>query len=144
VTVTGVGTLEYNATLDNWVCLTDSSFQFASFDAMGRQLLMYHCLLVYDGDPWANFKPDVDEGPEFARLLTQMDDKNPKVREATTSRMARELYRFRSRIIEATDNPLLSSEVQARLKSILPDPQAFPPAPPPLFRTMHPVLQPRE
>lgn len=141
VTVQGIGALEYNATLNQWARFTDSTYR-ANFDARGRRILSGLYLLVYDGDPWAGFKPDPKEDAAFSRLLKQLDDDGWKVREETIRALAKNFDTFRDRIIDALEDPSLSLEVRTRLKSTLPIAGAAFPAPPDLFRTKYPVLLP--
>ncbi len=136
-----IGVLEYNAMLRQWARLTDTFYR-ASFDERGRRILAGNGVLVYDGDPWTAFKPDADDEPVFQRLLKQMDDDEWKVRDEATRAMAKDIHKFLNRIVEAADDRSLSLEVRARLKTILPAEGTCLPAPPALFRTMHPVLPP--
>ena len=141
VTVGYVGVLEYNATLRQWARLTEN-FCRASFDARGRRILSGAGVLVYDGDPWANYKPDPNEERDFAKLLKQMDSERVAVREQASARAAADLERFRDRIEQAANDHSLSLEVRVRLTDILSRADPIRPAPPPLFRAMHPALLP--
>lgn len=142
LSVGGIGVLEYNATLDRWIRLSDVGY-YAGFDPQGRRLLHNFCILVYDGDPWTLAPSPHDD--EFAQLLKQMDDNNWNVREEATRLMRENLDRFRWQIFQAADDPSLSEEVRSRLKGLLPEKdEGTKPnlPPPPLFRTMHPLLKP--
>ncbi len=142
VTVYRLGVMEYNSTLNKWVRLTDNHMHFASFDCAGRRILTHDRVLVYEGDPWSQLKSSAKEQAAFLRLLTQMDDDSWPVRDKATRTMARNLAGFHSLIVAAVDDHSLSLEVWIRLKSILPSGSDFLPAPPGLFRTMHPLLVP--
>jgi hypothetical protein len=137
----GVSVMEYDSTSGRWARLTDTWHQ-AGFDSTGRRILTNFCVLAYDGDPCAAFEPDANDEPVFSRLLKQLDDERWKVRQEATRLMAKDIGKFRDRIICAADDPSLSLEVRTRLRSMLPNDGTFPPAPPPLFRTMYPALPP--
>jgi hypothetical protein len=133
----GVGVMEYNAKLDTWVRLIDS-WASTGYDSRGRRIIASNCVLVYEGNSWANVPADNEDQGTFDRLLKQMDDDSYNVREDATHAMATAIDKLRNRMIAASSDPSLSAEVRKRLKSILSN--TFVTSPPALFRTMHPVL----
>lgn len=140
-----IGVLEYDARTDQWARLTDTCTR-AAFDHSGRRMLFGFCMMVYDGDPLAGVTPagsdDDDADKEFRRLLKLMDDDRWKVRDEATRKLAENMGRFTRRAVAAAGDESLSLEVRIRLQTILPQGETFPPAPPPLLRTMHPLLTP--
>jgi hypothetical protein len=141
VTVGAVGVLEYDAARGQWTRLVDTNSR-AMYDYAGRRIISTgQCVLVYEGDTLANADAK-SEDDAFQRLLKQLDDDSFKVREAATQQLAAEVGKYGLRIREAIANDALSLEVRERLKRVLPANDKGAPPPPPLLRTMHPLIAP--